>query len=167
MAEHGPTFRLRVLSALVLVPVALAVVTAGGWIYVLGVALLVTLMALEWRRLSEVRFGPRYGRFAGAATLASAWAPRRLPPWADRGRRAVRPDRRDAGRRGGAGTRRGRAVGRHRRGTDRSARVALVWLRSVPELGLGLLLWLLIVVWTTDTAAYASDAGSAARASRP
>jgi phosphatidate cytidylyltransferase len=33
--------------------------------------------------------------------------------------------------------------------------VALVWLRAVPELGLGLLLWLLIVVWTTDTAAYA------------
>jgi phosphatidate cytidylyltransferase len=32
--------------------------------------------------------------------------------------------------------------------------VALVWLRSVPELGLDLLLWLLIVVWTTDTAAY-------------
>jgi phosphatidate cytidylyltransferase len=32
--------------------------------------------------------------------------------------------------------------------------VALVWLRSVPQLGLDLLLWLLIVVWATDTAAY-------------
>ena len=32
--------------------------------------------------------------------------------------------------------------------------IALVWLRSVPELGLDLVLWLLVVVWTTDTAAY-------------
>jgi phosphatidate cytidylyltransferase len=32
--------------------------------------------------------------------------------------------------------------------------VALVWLRSIPDIGLDLLLWLLIVVWTTDTAAY-------------
>ena len=48
MADQEPTtFRLRVLSALALVPVALAVVAAGGWIYLLGVALLVSLMALE------------------------------------------------------------------------------------------------------------------------
>jgi len=32
--------------------------------------------------------------------------------------------------------------------------LALLWLRGVPELGLGLLLWLLVVVWSTDTAAY-------------
>ena len=32
--------------------------------------------------------------------------------------------------------------------------IALVWLRSVPAIGLDLVLWLLVVVWTTDTAAY-------------
>jgi phosphatidate cytidylyltransferase len=32
--------------------------------------------------------------------------------------------------------------------------VALVWLRSLPDIGLSALLWLLIVVWTTDSAAY-------------
>jgi phosphatidate cytidylyltransferase len=32
--------------------------------------------------------------------------------------------------------------------------LALIWLRSVPELGLALLLWLLLVVWATDSAAY-------------
>jgi phosphatidate cytidylyltransferase len=157
VAEPGPTtFRLRVLSALALVPVALAVVVAGGWIYFFSVALLVTLMALEWRHLSEVRFGRRYGRFAGAATLAVslaaaavtalgrplaavlcvvivavlaglvAWARAAAAMWAGIGVALIG-----------------------------LPAVALVWLRSVPELGLGLLLWLLIVVWTTDTAAYA------------
>jgi phosphatidate cytidylyltransferase len=32
--------------------------------------------------------------------------------------------------------------------------LALIWLRSLPDLGWGLLLGLLVVVWTTDTAAY-------------
>ena len=30
----------------------------------------------------------------------------------------------------------------------------MLWLRGVPELGLALLVWLFVVVWTTDTAAY-------------
>jgi len=34
--------------------------------------------------------------------------------------------------------------------------LSLIWLRAAPELGLSALLWLLIVVWTTDTAAYFS-----------
>ena len=32
--------------------------------------------------------------------------------------------------------------------------LALIWLRAMPDLGLAMLLWLLVVVWTTDTAAY-------------
>ena len=156
MAEQGPTLRLRLLSALALVPIALAVVAAGSWVYALGVALLVTLMALEWRHLSEARFGRRYGRLAGAITLVvgllattlaalgrprdalvciligmtlaglMAWARAAAAMWASIGVALIG-----------------------------LPAVALVWLRSVPELGLGLLLWLLIVVWTTDTAAYA------------
>lgn len=160
VAEERPTLRLRLLSALALVPIALAVVAAGGWIYALGVALLVILMALEWRNLSEARFGRRYGRLAGAVTLvvglvattiAALGRPREavlcvlvgailagLVAWV----------RRAASMWAGTGV---ALIG--------LPAVALVWLRSVPELGLGVLLWLLVVVWTTDTAAYAVGRG--------
>jgi phosphatidate cytidylyltransferase len=160
VAEQGPTLRLRLLSALALVPIALAVVVVGGWTYAVGVALLVILMALEWRRLSEARFGPRYGRLASAITLTvglvataltalgrprdavvcvligvmlaglTAWARAAAAMWASIGVALIG-----------------------------LPAVALVWLRAVPEMGLGLLLWLLIVVWSTDTAAYAVGRG--------
>jgi phosphatidate cytidylyltransferase len=153
--EDNAAFRLRVLSALVLVPIALGIVVAGGWVYALFVGLLAVLMALEWRRLSEARYGPHYARLAGGVALgvglvatfiAALGRPRealacvalgmvlagvlaRMRPshwlWAGIGVALV-----------GVPT------------------VALVWLRSVPQLGLDLLLWLLIVVWATDTAAY-------------
>ena len=160
VADEPPTLRLRLLSALALVPIALAVVAAGGWIYAIGVALLVILMALEWRHLSEARFDRRYGRFAGAVTvvvglvattIAALGRPREavlcvlvgailagLVAWA----------RRAASMWAGTGV---ALIG--------LPAVALVWLRSVPELGLGVLLWLLVVVWTTDTAAYAVGRG--------
>jgi phosphatidate cytidylyltransferase len=156
VAEHGPTLRLRLLSALALVPVALAVVTAGGWIYVLGVALLVTLMALEWRRLSEARFGPGYGQFAGAVTLVVSLGATAIAAFG-RPRDAVLCVLIGAMLAGLVALARAAAamwagIGVALIGLPA---VALVWLRSVPELGLGLLLWLLVVVWTTDTAAYA------------
>ncbi len=155
MAEQGPTLRLRVLSALVLVPVALAVVAAGGRIYVFGVALLVTLMALEWRRLSEVRFGPRYGWFAGAMTLGVSLAATAIAALG-RPREAVLCVLIGALLAALAAWARAAAVMWAGIGVALIGlpAVALIWLRSVPELGLGLLLWLLIVVWTTDTAAY-------------
>jgi phosphatidate cytidylyltransferase len=156
VAEPGPTLRLRLISALALVPVALAVVAAGGWIYVLSVALLVSLMALEWGRLSEARFGPQYGRLAGATTLvvslgaiatAALGRPRDAVLCVLIGATLtalIASARAAAAIWAGIGV---ALIG--------FPAVALVWLRAVPELGLGLLLWLLIVVWTTDTAAYA------------
>jgi phosphatidate cytidylyltransferase len=148
--------RLRLLSALALVPIALAVVAAGGRIYVLSVALLVTLMAIEWGCLSQIRFGPRYGRLAGAATLVVSLA---VTVIAALGRPldAVLCVLIGAALAGLVAWARAAAamwvgIGVALIGLPA---VALVWLRSVPELGLGLLLWLLFVVWTTDTAAYA------------
>ncbi|HEX6113509.1 MAG TPA: phosphatidate cytidylyltransferase [Geminicoccaceae bacterium] len=156
MAEQGPTLRLRLLSALALVPIALAVVAAGGWIYVLGVALLVTLMAREWRRLSEACFGRRYSRLAGATTLVVGLGATTIAALG-RPREAVlcvligvTLASVGAWARGAAAMWAGIGVA-----LIGLPAVALVWLRSVPELGLGVLLWLLIVVWTTDTAAYA------------
>lgn len=156
MAEDKSPFRLRLLSALALAPIALAVVVAGSWIYALGIALLVALMALEWGHLSEVRFGRRYGTLAGASALVIGLAATTLAALG-------RP--REAlvcvliGTALAVLTARVRSAAALWAGIGVALiglpAVALVWLRSIPELGLGLLLWLLIVVWTTDTAAYA------------
>jgi phosphatidate cytidylyltransferase len=160
VADEKSAFRLRVLSVLALVPVALGAVVAGGWIYAGFVGLLAGLMGLEWRRLSEVRFGAPYGRLAGgialavglvAATLAALGRPREALVCVALGMvlagLLVRT-RTAASLWASIGV---ALVG--------LPAVALVWLRSVPELGLSLLLWLLIVVWTTDTAAYVVGRG--------
>ena len=155
MAERDPAFRLRVLSALALVPVAVAVVVLGGWSFAVSVALMTGLMAREWAALCGRRFGRRSGRLAGAAVflvgisavllIAAGWPEAALacllagalvagvvalvlgspPGWTGLGVLYLG-----------------------------LPSLALIWLRSVPDLGLGLLLALLVVVWTTDTAAY-------------
>jgi phosphatidate cytidylyltransferase len=144
-----------VLSALVLVPIVLAVVWQGGWTFAGFVSLMVALMAWEWAQLSAQRYGPRSGWFAGGAVLVVsltaillialgrvqvalcclgggallagllAWKAGSPPVWTSAGV-----------------------------GYFGLPALALVWLRATPELGFAWLLWLLIVVGTTDTAAY-------------
>jgi phosphatidate cytidylyltransferase len=155
LPEDRAAFRLRVLSALTLVPIALVIVVAGGWIYPLFVALLAALMALEWRRLSEARFDSEYGRLAGGLALGVALVAAALAALS-------RPH--DALVCVGLGMILAGVLARARVAAALWAAIgvaliglptiALIWLRSVPGLGLGLVLWLLIVVWTTDTAAY-------------
>jgi phosphatidate cytidylyltransferase len=155
VAERDPAFRLRVLSAFALLPIALAMVVLGGWGFAGFVALGVAVIALEWGRLSALRFGRRSGWIAGGAALGVgltstlliasgrpqaalvcllggallsgivAWAAGGRPVWTSLGVAYVG-----------------------------LPAVSLIWLRAAPELGLSALLWLLIVVWTTDTAAY-------------
>jgi phosphatidate cytidylyltransferase len=153
--DDKTAFRLRLLSALALVPIALGIVVAGGWIYAAFVGLLAILMALEWRRLSEARFGREYGRLAGGVALGVGLAATILAALG-RPREAV------------ACVALGMVLAVVLARTRATAplwasigvalvglpAVALVWLRAIPEVGLDLLLWLLIVVWTTDTAAY-------------
>jgi phosphatidate cytidylyltransferase len=153
--DDGGALRLRIISALLLVPIALGIVVAGGWIYAAFVGLLVVLMALEWRRLSEARFGRGYGRLAGVLALGVGLAATSLAA-------VGRP--RDALACVALGMLLASVLARTRAAASLWASVgvalvglpavALVWLRAMPELGLVLLLWLLIVVWTTDTAAY-------------
>ena len=154
MADDRAAFHLRVLSALALVPVALGVVVAGGWIYALFIGLLAVLMALEWGRLSAARFGASYARLAGgialgvglaATILAALGRPREAVACVGLGMGLAALLARTRGAPLWAG------IGVTLIGVPA---VALVWLRSIPDLGLYLLLWLLIVVWTTDTAAY-------------
>ena len=160
MPDDKAAFRLRVLSALALVPIALGSVVAGGWIYAAFVGLMAVLMALEWRGLSDARFGRRWARLAGGIALGIGLAATLLAALG-RPHESV------------ACVALGMALAAVLARTHGSASlwasigvalvglpaVALVWLRSVPELGLGLLLWLLIVVWTTDTAAYVVGRG--------
>ena len=155
MPDDKSAFRLRVLSALVLVPIALAIVAAGGWIYALFVGLLAVLMALEWRRLSEARFGAHYGRLAGGVALGVGLAATVLAALG-RPREAVACVALGMVLAGVLARVRGVAAVWATIGVALIGlpTVALVWLRTVPEIGLNLLLWLLIVVWTTDTVAY-------------
>jgi phosphatidate cytidylyltransferase len=155
LPEDRAAVRLRALSALTLVPVALGIVLAGSWIYPLFVALLAVLMALEWRRLSEARFDPQYGRLAGgialgvslvATILASLGRPHEAVACVGLGMALAVVLARTR-----AATALWAAIGVALIGLPT---IALVWLRSIPELGLSLVLWLLIVVWSTDTAAY-------------
>jgi phosphatidate cytidylyltransferase len=138
-----------------LAPIALGVVIAGGWIFALFVGVMVALMAHEWSRLSEVRFGRAYARLAGAVVLGAGLGATALTVLG-------RPDAALACVAAAAlGTgliawTRGRAavwtsVGVILVGLPA---IALVWLRSLPDIGLSALLWLLMVVWATDSAAY-------------
>ncbi|HSA79790.1 MAG TPA: phosphatidate cytidylyltransferase [Geminicoccaceae bacterium] len=155
MAERDPAFRLRMLSAVALLPVALAAVVLGGWVFAGCIALMVAVIALEWGRLSTLRFGQQSGRIAGGAALVVGVSSTLLIA-------SGRPEAALVCLVGGtllSGVVAWVAGGRP---VSTSLGVAyvglpalsLIWLRAAPELGLSALLWLLIVVWTTDTAAY-------------
>jgi phosphatidate cytidylyltransferase len=155
VAERDPALRPRVLSALALVPIALAVVWNGGWLFAICVALMVGLMAREWAGLCSHRFGPRSARVAGAAVLVVGVGSVVLIA-------SGRPEAALICLVGGAllGGLVAWVLGAPPGWTGLGVvylglpALALIWLRSIPDLGWGLLLGLLVVVWTTDTAAY-------------
>jgi phosphatidate cytidylyltransferase len=148
-------FTLRVLSALAMIPLALALVILGGWPFACLVGLAVVLMACEWRQLTEARFDGHGGILAAASVAglgllvvllaASGWPFQALlallagtvvaalvacrvgapPLWIGLGAAYLA-----------------------------LPALALIWLRSLPQFGLLLVVWLLVVVWTTDILAY-------------
>ena len=69
VAERDPALRRRVLSALAMLPIVIAVVWWGGWVFAGFVALAVALMAWEWGQLSAQRYGRQSGQIAGGAVL--------------------------------------------------------------------------------------------------
>jgi phosphatidate cytidylyltransferase len=160
VAERDPALRARVLSALALVPIALAVVWNGGWLFATCVALMVGLMAREWAGLCSHRFGPRSAKVAGAAVLVVGIASVVLIA-------SGRPEAALTCLLGGAvlGGLVAWVFGAPPGWTGLGVvylglpALAMVWLRSIPDLGWGLLLALLVVVWTTDTAAYVAGRG--------
>ena len=155
MAEDGAALRLRLLSAVALAPIALGLVIVGGWIFALFVGTMTVLMALEWTRLSEARFGRDHARLVGALVLGIGLAATLLAAF-DRPRAAVGCVAIGALVTSLVALTRGMAPGWAAIGAALIGlpAVALVWLRSLPDVGLSALLWLLIVVWTTDAVAY-------------
>jgi len=106
-ASRWSDLRLRVVSAAVLLPVALACLFAGGWPWI-GLVLAATVALLwEWWRLWRLKPGS-----LPALTLLAGWLYLLLGAW------------------------------------------SLSWLRSDPVAGLIDVLFLLIVVWSSDIGAY-------------
>jgi phosphatidate cytidylyltransferase len=150
-----PAARLRLVSALAMMPLALGLVILGAWPFACLVALAVVLMALEWQRLTLARFDRRSATLAGwsagvlglvVAALAASGRPLEAVAVLCAGPL-------------GAG-----ALAWHQRvpvlwiglGAAYLATpgLALIWLRGLPQIGLQVVIWLLAVVWATDIVAY-------------
>ncbi|MEM7020965.1 MAG: phosphatidate cytidylyltransferase [Pseudomonadota bacterium] len=155
MADQRRVLALRIASALVLMLIALGLVILGAWPFAFLVGMAVVLMAIEWRRLTETCFRGVGGSLAGisaaclgllvvvlgtsgfalealltlvvGAAIAGlvAWHRGAPPIWIGLGAAYL-------------------AV----------PALALVWLRGLPQIGLQVIIWLLVVVWTTDVLAY-------------
>jgi len=147
----GSALGARIASALVMVPVALAIVWYGGpWIIGLA-ALAAALMAWEWGRLVGRATGLvdslLLAGIAAAAVLAGAY----VAAWVGLlvGVAGIVLQQRLAGARNGAPiwTAAGLAwiIG---------PCIGFVWLRADPAEGAATVFWLLAVVWAIDTAAY-------------
>lgn len=144
--------RLRLLSGLVLAPIALGAVYLGAPLFDLLIAMSAILMAWEWDRICN------RGRFAlpgivmalsvAAAVVVVALGQARIAPWVLlAGTIAVYAAATATGRRDPAWT----AVGTLAIGL---AATAMVWLRHRGDFGAGGVLWFVGVVWATDLGAY-------------
>lgn len=130
---------------MLLAPIALAAVWVGGLAFGLLVAVAAAAMVWEWQSmvrpaLTPIDWGMVVG--AGLACLVALWSPLV----------AVTLIAVLMGMGFGAGGR-WSAAGLLYAGLPA---VALVWLRGESDLGRSVLIWLLLVVWATDTAAYAA-----------
>jgi phosphatidate cytidylyltransferase len=146
--------RRRILSALVLAPIALAVVWHGGWIFEAWMVLAGALMAREWGRLTAAGHPGVAGLLLAAGVVAAMAATTiGIAAW-----------------QGGLGLIFGacliyglaRIVGVEAAGWLAIGMlaigvpcVAFVWLREQPVGGRWAVFWLLGVVWATDIGAYA------------
>lgn len=148
--------RIRVLSALILTPPVLAAIYFGWPFFELLIVFAAALLAAEWDRLCGGAFGLSggglvalcvgvvvlavagwYGWSAGviaagapAVYLIARRARRRRPVWAAFGLVYIGPPL-----------------------------LAMVWLRSVPDGGAWIVIWLIVVVGATDVGAYFAGRG--------
>ena len=147
----GSALGARIASALVMVPVALAIVWYGGpWIVGLA-ALAAALMAWEWGRLVGRSTGLVDGFLLAAIAVVSVLSAAYAAAWVGLlvGAAGILLQQRLAASRNLAPiwTAAGLAwiIG---------ACIGFVWLRGDPAWGMATVFWLLAVVWAIDTAAY-------------
>jgi phosphatidate cytidylyltransferase len=147
--QASETLRLRILSALVMAPVAIILVWLGGWFF-LGLAVVAgLLMNHEWDRLCDGS-GRGAHLWLLAGTIVAAGVLFQLDQLSWSLGIAVVGALASAVLRGG----------RHVTWTLLGAVyiilpiLALIWLRREPSSGLATVIWLLFVVWATDTGAY-------------
>jgi phosphatidate cytidylyltransferase len=149
--QRAAALRLRVMSAVVLAPLVLVVTLIGGWAFAVLVAAAGLVMVFEWSRVIDgagitrdsilhalivvVVAGMAGAGYPGLALVATACGTLA----------AV-----------GLATERHHAARWPILGTPYVAVpiIALIWLRGFDEQGLRHMIWLLALVWATDTAAY-------------
>lgn len=162
LERFDPALRKRLVSAVVMAAIALAGVVQGGWAFAALVALASAAMAAEWGRLvgtiarrdtgSSGAYDPLALGLALAAPLAGIALALSCLPWLAL---AVPLALAALGlglcRQRGAGAAWLVVLGPVYLGLPA---VALIWLRAVDEGGMSLVVWLFVVIWTTDTAAY-------------
>jgi phosphatidate cytidylyltransferase len=151
----------RIAAAAVLIPLVLAVVWLGGWWFAGLLALAGGLMAREWCAMVHAGSAPQlalhllavlaavvvsglYGGAAATLCVAAIWLAAALHAW-----------------RTMPGPRNGSRLFWAFAGVAYVALpvVALMSLRADPAYGLIAVVWLLVVVWSADTAAYAAGRG--------
>lgn len=146
----------RILAAAVLVPAALGAVYLGGWVLAVWVAAVGVAMAVEWTAIvHRERMGWKLGLHVAALAASQALIALGHADWA-------LTSILFAALIGNVV-----AQGRQERGLWVALGIlyiavpclALVWLRGQAPHGLGMVVWLFVVVWATDSAAYL--AGSA------
>ena len=151
----GRTLRTKIASGLVLAAVALACAWAGGWPWVVLVALVGAVLAWEWASLCAGRPALRPD-LAGGLSMAVVCAAILLTGWL--GVRVGLPVL-------AAGAAVSGLVAAGKRSANHFWRMlgmfyvgvpclAIVWLRGSADAGLPVLLWALALVWATDVAAY-------------
>lgn len=150
-----PALRKRVVSAMLLAALAVGEVLLGGWFFTFLLLAAIVLMAIEWRRLAGPL--PRVtGEFMTAVTAS-------VPVMAVAGTTSGAVGEGLAWLCGGAVLAAGIAALLPGGRVDRTAAgilylglpmISLVWLRADADTGMQAVLWLLFVVWATDTFAY-------------
>lgn len=139
------SFRLRLVTGLILAPAVIALVWLGGWFFVVLMLVTAVLMNWEWDRLCGGNGRGMHVWLLGAAIVGVLLTFHLGFPFWSLGLAVA-----------------GAIFARIMAGTWTLFGViyilvpcvALMWLRAEPAMGLATVIWLLVVVWATDTGAY-------------
>lgn len=155
MADADPALKLRILSAIILAPAVLALGFLGSWSFALLLAAGAVLLAFEWRHLIAARFDRRAGDIAGVAAGGMALAVVGVAA-TGHAELALLLALLGAAATGLIAYLAGAAPFWTGLGVLYLSLplLALIWLRALPDVGLWTILWLFLVVWTTDVMAY-------------